>query len=224
MVILKQIGLKMRLSVRGLRKSFGNKEILKGVDLDVVDGEVLCITGPNGAGKTTLIKILSTLLRPDEGEIVMEGEDPFKNPRPFRRRIGVLSHDPMLYRQLTARENLRYVSRIYGIENGDEKVEGWLKRVGLIHFADERVGDFSEGMRQRLAVARAMIHSPDLLLLDEPFASLDRDGVEMLIELIRDHLSRGGSAVVTSHMNWLLERITPNPLSLSGGKLEGRIG
>ena len=209
----------MRLSVRGLRKSFGNKEILKGVDLDVADGEVLCITGPNGAGKSTLLRILSTLLRPDEGEIVMEGKDLLKDPRPFRRRMGVLLHEPMLYRQLTARENLRYVSRIYGIENGDEKIEGWLKRVRLIHFADERVGDFSEGMRQRLAVARAMIHSPDLLLLDEPFASLDRDGVEMLIELIRGHLSRGGSAVVTSHMSWLLERISSHTFRLSEGRL-----
>lgn len=209
----------MRISIRGVRKSFGSKEVLRGVDLEVENGEVACITGPNGAGKSTLLRILSTLLSPDEGEIRMDGEDPFRNPRPFRRRMGVLLHEPMLYGQLTARENLRYISRIYGIEKGERRVEEWLERVGLSYFADERVDEFSEGMRQRLAVARAMIHSPDLLLLDEPFASLDRDGVEMLIGLIRDHLSLGGSAVITSHMRWLLEGISPLILSLSGGKL-----
>lgn len=208
----------MKVQARGLRKSFGNKPVLRGVDLEFERGEVVCITGPNGSGKSTLIKILSTLLRPDEGRMAIEGEDPFKNPRPFRRRMGVLLHEPMLYDQLTARENLRYVSRIYRIEDGDERVEGWLRRVGLIHFADERVSDFSEGMRQRLAIARTMIHSPDLLLLDEPFSSLDRNGVEMLIELIEEHLSREGSAVITSHMTWLLEKLSPTVLMLSGGR------
>jgi len=209
----------MKLSVKGVKKGFGGKKVLKGVDLEVDDGEVACITGPNGAGKSTLIRVLSTLLPPDEGEITVEGENPLRNPRPFRKRLGVLLHEPMLYGQLTARENLRYVSRIYMIEKGEEKVEEWLEKVGLTLFADERVDEFSEGMRRRLDVARAMIHSPNLLLLDEPFASLDRDGVEMLIELVQGHLSRGGSAVITSHMSWLLERISSHTFSLSEGRL-----
>ena len=209
----------MKLSVKGVKKGFGGKKVLKGVDLEVNDGEVACITGPNGAGKSTLIRVLSTLLPPDEGEITVEGENPLRNPRPFRKRLGVLLHEPMLYGQLTARENLRYVSRIYMIEKGEEKVEEWLEKVGLTLFADERVDEFSEGMRRRLDVARAMIHSPNLLLLDEPFASLDRDGVEMLIELVQGHLSRGGSAVITSHMSWLLERISSHTFSLSEGRL-----
>jgi len=209
----------MRVQARELRKSFGNKPVLRGVNLEFSSGEVICITGANGSGKSTLIKVLSTLLRPDRGEILINGEEAFKNPRPLRKRMGVLLHEPMLYDQLTARENLRYVSHIYKTNGGGKKIELWLERTGLTRFADERVRDFSEGMRQRLAVARAMIHSSELLLLDEPFASLDQAGIEMLIGLIEEHLSRGGSAVVTLHTSGLLEKLSTHVFHLSEGRL-----
>lgn len=202
-----------------LSKSFGRRRVLRGVNLELGPGEIICITGPNGSGKSTLIKILSTLLRPDQGEFLINGKEAFENPRLLRQRMGVLLHEPMLYSRLTARENLRYVSRIYRIQKNSEKVELWLERTGLIHFADERIEDFSEGMRQRLAVARAMMHSSELLLLDEPFASLDQAGIEMLIGLVEEHLSREGSAVVTSHMNRLLEKLSPHVLCISEGRL-----
>ncbi|RKY02929.1 heme ABC exporter ATP-binding protein CcmA [Candidatus Poribacteria bacterium] len=207
----------MKLSVRDLGKSFGRKVVLRGVDLELEKGQAVCITGPNGAGKSTLIKILSTLLRPDRGEIRMDGENPFENPRIFRRRMGVVLHEPMLYPQLTARENLEYVCRIYGVDG--KKAEEWLERVGLSEFAEERVEHLSEGMKQRLAIGRAMIHSPELLLLDEPFASLDARGVEMVIGLITEQVSRGGAAVITSHMSGLLEGVVSRTFQLQDGRL-----
>lgn len=208
----------MRLSVRGVKKRFGHREVLSGVDLEVDRGEAVCITGPNGAGKSTLIRILSTLLRPDGGEVRVEGRDPFENPRSFRRRIGVVLHEPMLYPQLTARENLKYICKIYGVEAS--RAEEWLKKVGLFEFADERVERFSEGMKQRLAIGRAMIHSPDLMLLDEPFASLDEEGIGMVIELLREHLRRGGAAVLTSPTSGPLEGVVSRTLKLEGGRLK----
>ena len=185
--------------------------------MELEKGQAVCITGPNGAGKSTLIKILSTLLRPDRGEIRMDGENPFENPRIFRRRMGVVLHEPMLYPQLTARENLEYVCRIYGVDG--KKAEEWLERVGLSEFAEERVEHLSEGMKQRLAIGRAMIHSPELLLLDEPFASLDARGVEMVIGLITEQVSRGGAAVITSHMSGLLEGVVSRTFQLQDGRL-----
>jgi len=207
----------MKLSVRDLGKSFGRKVVLRGVDLELEKGQAVCITGPNGAGKSTLIKILSTLLRPDRGEIRIDGENPFENPRIFRRRMGVVLHEPMLYPQLTARENLEYVCRIYGVDG--KKAQEWLERVGLSEFAEERVEHLSEGMKQRLAIGRAMIHSPELLLLDEPFASLDARGVEMVIGLITEQVSRGGAAVITSHMSGLLEGVVSRTFQLQDGRL-----
>lgn len=209
----------MKIQTKKLRKSFGRKSVLRDVNLELSPGEVICITGPNGSGKSTLIKILSTLLRPDRGEFLINGKEAFKNPRILRKQMGVLLHKPMLYEQLTARENLKYVSRIYRIEGDNRKVGLWLERVGLTHFADERIEDFSEGMRQRLAIARAMMHTSELLLLDEPFSSLDQAGIEMMTELVEEHLSRGSSAVITSHMSRLLERLSSHVLCISEGRL-----
>jgi heme exporter protein A len=145
-------------------------------------GQTLVVLGPNGAGKTTLLKVLSTLLRPHDGSVrVLDCELPDQAWK-LRGQIGYLGHEPALYRSLTARENLRFAARLHGI--GDERIDELLDAVGLARRADDRVEEFSRGMRQRIAAARAVLHRPKLLLLDEPLSALDPHAVDLLDPLI----------------------------------------
>lgn len=209
----------MNIRTTNLTKSFGCKPVLTGINLQVGPGRALGITGPNGSGKSTLIRILCALLAPDAGEFTVDGVDPFSAPRRFRRRVGGLLHERMIYERLTARENLTYVHRLYGLRECDCDPDAWLERVGLSDSADRRVEDFSQGMKQRLALARALMHDSDLLLLDEPFASLDSDGVDMLAELLQERIAAGAAAVITSHQGELLARVASEVRSIRGGEL-----
>jgi heme exporter protein A len=183
------------LELEGLERNYGERAALAGVTLTLAPGETLVVFGPNGAGKTTLLRVLATLLRPHAGRVRVLGEQLPADAWRVRGRIGLLGHEPLLYRELTARENLRYHARLHGV--GDERVEEMLAAVAMTERADEPLKTLSRGMVQRVAVARATLHDPELLLLDEPYANLDPAAVELVAPLIG--ADTGRTRVLTSH-------------------------
>jgi heme exporter protein A len=187
------------VAVSGLRREFGERTALDGVDLRLAAGESLLVLGPNGAGKTTLLRILATLLRPSAGEVRVLGCALPAEAWKLRGRIGLLGHEPLLYRDLSGRENLRFQARLHGLrgEPAEARIAALLAAVGMDRRADERVAGLSAGMRQRIAVCRCVLHEPELLLLDEPDSHLDAEGRERVGELIGP--AAGRSRVVVSH-------------------------
>ena len=183
----------------GLRRDYGERPALAGVDLSLRRGESLLVLGPNGAGKTTLLRILATLLRPSGGEARVLGATLPGEAWKVRGRIGLLGHDALLYRDLSGRENLRFHARLHGLigEAGKARIEALLAAVGMERRAEDRVAELSAGMRQRLAVCRCVLHEPDLLLLDEPDSNLDAEGRELVQELIAPTADR--TRVLVSH-------------------------
>ncbi|WP_340818663.1 ABC transporter ATP-binding protein [Methanolobus sp. WCC4] len=164
------------ISISGLSKSFGRRKALNNIDLVIGKGEFVAIFGPNGAGKTTLLKIMSTIVAPSKGTLLVNGTDARKSPEKIRGMIGAISHETYLYDELTARENLVFFAHMYGIDGSsiDDRVDAILKNVDLLPRADERAGSFSRGMKQRLSIARALLHQPGILLMDEPYTGLDQ--------------------------------------------------
>lgn len=188
------------LRASGITKRFGHRLVLKGLSLSVARGESIAIFGPNGAGKSTFLRILATLVSPTTGEVEVDGIDPREDPLEARHRIGVLSHHTYLYDDLTARENLRFYGRMYGVADLENRISHLAGRVGLSARLDDRVGTFSHGMQQRLAMARAVLHDPEVLLLDEPEAGLDQDALDLLAGLLREGDSdRGRAALLVTH-------------------------
>jgi heme exporter protein A len=183
------------IELRGLVRHFGERTALGKVSLTLPRGATLAVLGHNGAGKSTLLRILATLLRPHEGEVVVLGRTLPREGYAVRGRIGLLAHEPLLYRDLNGRENLRYHARLHGVE--PERVDEVLRAVGMEARADEPVRSLSRGMVQRLAVARAVLHRPALLLLDEPKANLDPAASELVEPLIGRRA--GATRVLTSH-------------------------
>jgi heme exporter protein A len=166
----------------GLTRNYGERVALENLTLSLATGSTLVVFGPNGAGKTTLLRVLATLLRPHSGKVtVLDTKLPDDAWR-ARGRVGLLGHEPLLYRELSARENLRYHARLHGVE--DERVEERLAAVAMSTRAEEPVRTLSRGMVQRVAVARATLHDPELLLLDEPYANLDPAAIELVEPLI----------------------------------------
>ena len=182
----------------GLRKSFGPVSVLCGVDLQVLPGERVLLVGPNGAGKTTLIKILATLLRPTAGYARVAGFDPVRQADMVRRCVGLVGHQTFLYGELTVSENLAFYARMYGVEDGDRCRE-LLSLVGLSDRAGKQARTLSRGMQQRLALARVVLHRPPVLLLDEPDASLDQQGLSVLDGMLQDAAASGCAILFTSH-------------------------
>jgi heme exporter protein A len=182
------------IELRKLTKAFGSKVALRGVDLRVEAGESLVIFGPNGAGKSTLIRILSSLSRPTGGRVLIGGLDLATHADGIRRYLGVVSHAPLLYDSLTAEENLRFFAQLYGMKEPAPRIAEMLERVGLTARRNDLVRTFSRGMVQRLAIARALLHDPQLLLLDEPDTGLDPQAAEMLHDLLMQVSGRTGEA------------------------------
>jgi heme exporter protein A len=183
------------IELEGLARCYGEREVLSDVSLSLPAGQTLVVFGPNGAGKTTLLRVLSTLLRPHSGRVEVLGCDLPENAWRVRGRIGLLGHEPLLYRELTPRENLRYHARLHGV--GTPRVGELLAMVGLDARADEPLRTLSRGMVQRVAVARAVLHDPPLLLLDEPRANLDPAAIELVDPLIGR--ASGRTRVISSH-------------------------
>jgi len=184
------------ISARGLGRRFGGKRVLRDLDLDVRAGELLLVTGPNGSGKSTLLALIAGLLAPTEGEIDVDLP---------RGRIGYLAHEPLLYKELTALENLDLYGRLYHVPERRETIGALLERFGLWEARHQRVGSFSRGMQQRLALCRVLLHGPELLLLDEPHAGLDASAQTLVDDLLAE--SAGSrTLVVASHDP---ERVSP---------------
>ena len=174
------------IEVVGLRKAFGRREVLKGLTFRVERGGFLALFGPNGAGKTTTLRVLATLLTPSAGSVRVAGHDLRDDPTPVRRAVGFISHAPLLYPDLTAEENLRFYARMYGVADAGARIRELLERFELSHRRHDLVRSFSTGMRQRLAIARAVLHRPRVVLLDEPHAGLDPRAVDILDGLLAD--------------------------------------
>ncbi|MHB8243252.1 MAG: heme ABC exporter ATP-binding protein CcmA [Solirubrobacteraceae bacterium] len=183
------------LEVEGLARHYGEREALSDVSLSLDDGKTLVVFGPNGAGKTTLLRVLASLLRPHAGTVKVLGSALPGDAWAVRGRVGLLAHEPLLYRELTARENLRFHARLHRV--GEQRVEDVLDSVAMSHRADEPLRTLSRGMVQRVAVARAVLHDPALLLLDEPYANLDPAAVELVAPLIG--AASGRTRVICSH-------------------------
>lgn len=177
------------IRARALTKRFGDRDVLDRVDLDVPAGGFLLVTGRNGSGKSTLLRLIAGLLAPSAGELELAVE---------RSAIGFAGHEPLVYRELTAFENLELYGRLYRISERRERIGMLLERFGLWEARRQRVATYSQGMRQRLALCRALLHDPDLLLLDEPFAGLDREGAGLLDDELAE-LARSRTLVVSSH-------------------------
>ncbi|HEY3340880.1 MAG TPA: heme ABC exporter ATP-binding protein CcmA [Anaerolineae bacterium] len=194
-----------------LTKFYGLRPVLRKVSLTVARGEFVAILGPNGAGKTTLLRVLATLARPDGGKLSIGGADVLLQPQQARAQIGMVSHEPLVYPDLTAYENLSFYARMYGVGRNLEQsiVTGVLERVDLQRRAHEPVRTFSRGMVQRLAIGRAILHDPALLLLDEPYTGLDQTSANRLNTLLRELAVAGRAVVMTTHeYNRGLEGIT----------------
>jgi heme exporter protein A len=170
------------LQVEGLARHYGEREALSDVSLSLAEGQTLVVLGPNGAGKTTLLRVLATLLRPHAGSVRVLGCSLPGEAWAVRGRVGLLGHEPLLYRELTARENLRFHARLHGVS--DERVDELLEMLAMAGRASEPLRTLSRGMVQRVAVARAVLHDPELLLLDEPSSNLDPAAVELVAPLI----------------------------------------
>jgi heme exporter protein A len=187
------------IKAEGITKSFGGMEALRGVDLNIKKGEFYTLFGPNGAGKTTFIKILSTLAKPSSGKLTVAGRDAVKDPDGVRGVTGVLSHDPFLYENLSAFENIRFFGTMYGVRDAGKRAEEVISRVGLGKRMHDLVRTFSRGMKQRLAVARAIVHDPAILLLDEPYTGLDQHGSRVFGEMLSLLKSDGRTILMTTH-------------------------
>lgn len=187
------------IEVKGLVKKFGFKTVLRKVDLSLEKGDFLALFGHNGAGKTTLIRILCSLMRPTSGEIHIAGLDPLNEREALCKTIGVISHQTFLYKNLSAFENLRFYGRMYDVPDLKDRIEALLELVGLSEYRDDPVNNFSRGMQQRLSVARAIIHDPSILFLDEPYTGLDQHGAEDLKKLLKRFRSQGKTILMTSH-------------------------
>jgi ABC-type multidrug transport system ATPase subunit len=173
---------------RKLGKRFGDKRVLRGVDLDVARGDFAVVTGPNGSGKTTLLRICAGLAVPTEGELTVDAQ---------RGAIGYLAHEPLVYRELTSLENLDLYGRLYRVPERRERIGMLLERFGLWDVRHDRVGSYSRGMTQRLALCRALLHDPEFLVLDEPYTALDAQGATLLDEQLQE--LRGKTFLVSTH-------------------------
>jgi heme exporter protein A len=198
----------------GLERRFGERPALIGVELEVAEGETAVLTGPNGAGKTTLLRVLATVLRPTAGEVEVAGMRLPGEARAARPLVGFAGHDPLVYPGLTARENLELYAALYGVDG--EAVPAALHRVGLDARGGDRVSELSRGMLQRLSLARATLHRPRVLLLDEPTAGLDREGQAVLDALLAED---GRTAVIATHEPGRFA--ATRELRLEGGRVVG---
>ncbi len=187
------------IEIHNLTKSFGPRAALKGVDLSMETGDFVALMGPNGAGKTTLLRVIATLTRPTSGTVRIAGLDPTREGEAVRRRIGFLSHRTLLYNDLTAEQNLRFYARMYELDTAEERIDELIERVDLTLRRRDLVRTFSRGMKQRLAVARAVLHRPDVLLLDEPYTGLDPGAADVLTDLLLNLAGEGCAILLTTH-------------------------
>jgi heme exporter protein A len=187
------------IQVSGLVKQFGPFVALRDMEFRVDAGEFVSLMGPNGAGKTTLLRILATLSRPTRGAVTIAGHRLPRGADDARRQIGFLSHQPLLYGELSAEENLRFYARMYGLAGAEPRIDALLDQVDLADRRHDRVRTYSRGMQQRLSIARVLLHDPKVVLLDEPFTGLDPDASDRLAETLRQLHDGKRAVVMTTH-------------------------
>ena len=193
--------------------------MLRGLNLRVAEGEFVAVVGPNGAGKTTLLRILASLTRPTMGEVTLAGYQLPAQAGAARKIVGMVSHQPMLYGDLTADQNLRFFGRIYGVADLGDRIAEVLSIVGLRARRNDLVRKYSRGMQQRLAIGRGILHRPELLLFDEPHTGLDPDAADMLDNLLEKVTREGRTVVMTSHDLTRTAKLASRVDILSGGKI-----
>jgi heme exporter protein A len=208
-----------RIEVRGVTRRFGATLALRQVSTSFYAGTLTFLEGPNGAGKSTLLAIIGTVLRPSSGSVTYE---PFGEAQEqARRHIGWVAHESHCYRELSGRRNIELVAQLHGVARTDENVERVIARVGAEPFAERPVGTLSRGQRQRIALARALVHQPGVLLLDEPWTGLDVASVERLEAVIRDEVAHGSLVIAVTHGAGTAERLGARRLRIEGGRVVG---
>ena len=186
------------INVAGVYKSFGSRVVLEGINFQLTGSQGLCIRGANAAGKTTLIRIIAGLLQASDGMVQIYGLNVRTHGQRTRALLGAIFHKTMVYPQLTVVENLRFFARLYDVKNSRARIEKLLEQVGLTPYRYDSAGVLSRGMRQRLAIARALVHKPIVLLADEPFTGLDSDASKCLVTILRNFKDEGGTVVITA--------------------------
>ena len=209
----------MQIKLQSISKSYGRLAVLKNCDLALESGQLLCLLGSNGAGKTTFLRVASGLLSADRGKLLVDGSEwSLKSPE-WRRKCALVAHKTFLYQNLSGLENLRFFSRLYQRELSEKELKESLAEVGLARAGDKQVRAYSRGMQQRLTIARALLSEPDVLILDEPFTGLDKDGSALLVRLMAELKGRGGMVLMTSHDPQAALAVTDGFVRLSRGVL-----
>ncbi len=207
------------LEITALKKSYGLKPVLRNVNLVIQRGERMALLGANGAGKTTLLRIVAGLTRPNAGTVRIDGLDCVRDAQQVRSLVGFLAHQPYLYEELTAWENLLFFGRMYSVAHAEKRARKLLQQVGLARRMHERVATFSRGQVQRLSWARALVHTPPLLLLDEPETGLDTEGTQLIEALWTEHTAQGGTSLFTTHQQERALALSDCVVTLKDGKI-----
>lgn len=210
-----------RVEARGLVKMYGSTRALSGVDVTLAAGAITVVEGPNGSGKSSLLAILAMLARPTRGDVrygTFRATERAIAPR-LRRQLGVLSHHAMVYPDLTGRENLRLFARLYEIDDASPRIESLFERFEIGTFGDRPTRTYSRGQLQRIGLARAVLHTPKLLLLDEPSTGLDRRGVERLVAAVTQERARGAIVLIVTHDLELIEGVADRRVRLERGRV-----
>lgn len=205
------------ITIASVSKAFGSKPVLNNVNLKVYKSEGICICGVNGAGKSTLLRIITGLLRPTNGSVKLCGFDTSSEPEKTKASLGLISHKSMLYPELTIFENIHFFARLYGVRDARNRIRELIEDVGLSPYRYDRASVLSRGMLQRLAIARAIVHRPAVLLADEPFTGLDTQAVQHLIDVLGKFQVAGGTLVMTTHNTRLALRCCDRVVVLDKG-------
>ncbi|MHC4397475.1 MAG: heme ABC exporter ATP-binding protein CcmA [Planctomycetota bacterium] len=187
------------ISIGGVSKAFSTRSVLKNIDLEISGAHSVCLCGVNGVGKSTLLRIITGLLQPDKGVVRICGYNVGRDPEKAKSQLGVISHKSMVYPNLTAIENLSFFADLYGVKDSTTRIDKLLHDVGLFSYRFDRAGTLSRGLLQRLAIARALVHRPSVLLADEPFTGLDGEACKHLISVLSDFVNNDGTILMTTH-------------------------
>ncbi|MHA1669811.1 MAG: ABC transporter ATP-binding protein [Promethearchaeota archaeon] len=211
------------ISVKNLKKYFGDVKAVNGISFNVKKGEIFGLLGPNGAGKTTTIKLLLGLLESDEGELEVLGMDPERNEIQIKSRIGYVSEEPLIFKSLTPKDLFNFVASIRGMasEETTEKAQQYLESLGALDYYNQLIATLSHGNKQKIQIIAAILHEPDLLILDEPLAGLDAKSVKVMKEIFDIHLERGGSVLFSTHIMEIAEELCDRIGIINRGKMVG---